>query len=79
MKRKNINYNVNGLENANQILSISEIRNLNKYNKLKWVGGCMPIADDNRLYFFKENNNGKALFMHVIGERTSTFFVAKFN
>lgn len=72
------NYNVNGFKNVNQILSNSEIKNLNKENKLNWKSGHQLIFDNNRVYFFKENEQGKVLFMHITGRRNSTFLVAKF-
>ena len=69
------NYKVDGLT-AKSSLTNSEIKELDKENKLNWVGGNRLIADDSRTYFHKENENGKALFMHITGN--ATYFVAKF-
>lgn len=72
------NYKVEGLKESS-IISNTQIRELNKESRLSWVGGHSLIADDSRAYFYKENEHGKALFMHITGNRKSTYFVAKFN
>ena len=72
------NYKVDGLKEGS-VVSNAEIRELNKENKLNWHEGQRLIADDSRVYFYKENEKGKALFMHITGNRKATYFVAKFN